>query len=191
MNQQWLTTLMSNVKSQLENHGIRLSPADLAALLEEISPKTSNAALSYAMDLLRPFSAGMGFRVSRLADLQVELIIPARTRNLNENKEIHEGALLAGALEGARLLWERHAPIGDFRLRMHKNQMQIFKPAAEEVRVRLELPEALRESVLASIRKNRQAQVEMQAQIYDEKDQAVAEIHFSLELTHTPTLGTK
>lgn len=186
---------MSNVKDQLktrfEQKGVRLSSADLTALLEEISPKASHVALSYAMDLLRPFSAGMGFRITRLSDVQVELLIPARTRNRNENGELHEGAILAGVFEGMRLLWERHAPLGDFKIRVQKTQIEMFKHPEEDVRVRLELSESLRESVLAELRKKRLAHAEMRAQVYDPNDQAVAEIHFHLELAHVPVLGTQ
>jgi uncharacterized protein (UPF0147 family) len=67
MNQQWLTILMSKgieleqnlrqqfqtakegLKTQLEERGIRLSAADLASLLEEVSPKASHAALSWVL----------------------------------------------------------------------------------------------------------------------------------------------
>ena len=117
MNQQWLTILMSKgieleqnlrqqiqhakdgLKTQLEERGIRLSAADFAALLEEVSPKASHAALSYALDIVRPFSAGMGLRISRLADTQVEMVIPARTRNLSDLKQMHEGAVVTAAMK--------------------------------------------------------------------------------------------
>lgn len=199
MNQQWLTTFMSNVRSRLEERiktqfegrGIRLSATDLSALLEDISPKASHAALSYAMGLMRPFSAGMGFRVARLSDTQVELVLPVRNRNSNKSGEIHEGALLAGATEAAQLLWERHAPLGEFKIYTRRVELEIFKHLTTEVRIRLELPESVRESVLAEIRKTRQGKAEMQAQIYDSHDQALAEVHFQLEFSHTPSLSSR
>lgn len=189
---------MSNVKSQvqdklktqLESRGLRLSPADLAALLEELSPKASNAALSYAADLLRPFSAGMGLRITRLSDSQIEVVLPARTRNMNDKKLIHEAAFLAAAIEGARTLWERHAPLGEFHLFARKSEIEILKPIGEDVRLRLEISEALRESALAEIRRHRKSEVDLMVQAFDEKDSVVAEINLNLEMRHTPSLAS-
>ncbi|WP_374034217.1 PaaI family thioesterase [Bdellovibrio bacteriovorus] len=206
MNQQWLTILMSKgieleqnlrqqlqnakdgLKSQLEERGIRLSAADLAALLEEVSPKASHAALSYALDIVRPFSAGMGLRISRLSDTQVEMVIPARTRNLNEVKTMHEGALVTAAIEAAKLLWMRHAPMGSFEINVTRLESELFKVTSEECRVRMELPETVREVVLAEVRDHREAKAEVELKVFDSNDQAVAEFRLHLSFKHTPAL---
>ncbi|WP_041578053.1 PaaI family thioesterase [Bdellovibrio bacteriovorus] len=206
MNQQWLTILMSKgieleqnlrqqlqnakdgLKSQLEERGIRLSAADLAALLEEVSPKASHAALSYALDIVRPFSAGMGLRISRLSDTQVEMVVPARTRNLNEVKTMHEGALVTAAIEAAKLLWMRHAPMGSFEINVTRLESELFKVTSEECRVRMELPETVREVVLAEVRDHREAKAEVELKVFDSNDQAVAEFRLHLSFKHTPAL---
>lgn len=195
MNPQWLTTLMSNMKSQLESQlqtrGLRLNTSDITALLEEISPKASHAALGYAADLLRPFSVGMGLRISRLSDSQVEVVLPGRTRNKNEEGQMHEGAILAAAVEAARSLLQRHAPLGEFKISSRKIEIENFQPSSGELRFRLELSETLRESVLAELRKRRKSQLDLLVQAYDEKDFVVAEINLHLELHHTPSLSSK
>lgn len=206
MNQQWLTILMSKgieleqnlrqqlqnakdgLKSQLEERGIRVSAADLAALLEEVSPKASHAALSYALDIVRPFSAGMGLRISRLSDTQVEMVVPARTRNLNEVKTMHEGALVTAAIEAAKLLWMRHAPMGSFEINVTRIESELFKVTSEECRVRMELPETVREVVLAEVRDHREAKAEVELKAFDSNDQAVAEFRLHLSFKHTPAL---
>ncbi|HWU42980.1 MAG TPA: YiiD C-terminal domain-containing protein [Bdellovibrio sp.] len=208
MNQQWLTILMSKgieleqnlrqqlqhakeeLKTQLEDRGIRLSAADFAALLEEISPKASHAALSYALDKVRPFSAGMGLRISRLSDSQVEMVIPARTRNLNDTKSMHEGALSTAAIEAAKLLWMRHAPLGHFDISVTRLEAEFFKTASEDCRLRMELSETTREVVLAELRDKREASTETELKIFDEHDQAVGSVILQLKLTHMPALGT-
>lgn len=207
MNQQWLTILMSKgieleqnlrqqletakegLKSELENRGIRLSAADIAALLEEISPKASHAALSYALDIIRPFSAGMGLRISRLSDTHVEMVIPARSHNLNENKYFHEGAFLTAAVETAKVLWMRHAPMGNFEISIESSETNFFKNQSEDCRIRMELSETTREVVLSEIRDRRQAQTECELKIFDENDQTVAEIRLHLKFKHTPAIG--
>lgn len=207
MNQQWLTILMSKgieleqglrqqfqtakegLKSQLEDRGIRLSAADLAALLEEVSPKASHAALSYALDIVRPFSAGMGLRISRLSDTQVEMVLPARTRNMNDLNQIHEGAVVTAAIEAAKLLWMRHAPMGHFEIVVSHVDMEFFKAQGGDCRLRMELSEVTRETILAEIRDRREAKVEGELKVFDENEQAIAELHLQLQFKHTPALG--
>jgi len=207
MNQQWLTILMSKgieleqnlrqqlqtakegLKSQLEERGIRLSAADLAALLEEVSPKASHAALSYALDIVRPFSAGMGLRISRLSDTQVEMVIPARTRNFSETNVLHEGAITTAAIEAAKLLWMRHAPMGNFEISVARIESEFFKSHNDECRVRMELSETIREVVLAEVRDRREAKADAEVKIFDDNEQAVAELRLSLNFKHTPALG--
>lgn len=211
MNQQWLTILLSKgieleqsirqqvqsateqmklqVKKKLEDRGLRLSPTDLTALTEEMFPQVSNAALSYALDVLRPFSAGMGLRISRLSDVQVEMVCPARTRNMTELKEIHEGALVTAGLEAAKLLWMRHAPLEGFDIRATKVEAEFFKIQNEECRLRMELSEQEREAVLASVRQHQQASAENEVQIFDDSEQAVGALRFRLEFKHRPQLS--
>ncbi|MFV3408046.1 DUF4442 domain-containing protein [Bdellovibrio bacteriovorus] len=185
---QQLQNAKDGLKSQLEERGIRLSAADLAALLEEVSPKASHAALSYALDIVRPFSAGMGLRISRLSDTQVEMVVPARTRNLNEVKTMHEGALVTAAIEAAKLLWMRHAPMGSFEINVTRIESELFKVTSEECRVRMELPETVREVVLAEVRDHREAKAEVELKAFDSNDQAVAEFRLHLSFKHTPAL---
>jgi acyl-coenzyme A thioesterase PaaI-like protein len=207
MNQQWLTTLMAKgiemeqklrrqmgdakegLKSQLEERGIRMSASDLAALLEEVSPKASHAALSYALDLVRPFSAGMGLRISHLADTHVEMVIPARTRNMSDSNILHEGALVTAAIECAKLLWMRHAPMGEFEIIVTQMQSDFFKQQTDDCRLRMELTESQREVVLAEIRQHRESTSENSVKVFDSNDQAVAEIQINLKFRHTPALG--
>ena len=209
MNQQWLTTLMSKgieleqslrrqvqeakdgLKAQLDERGIRLSAADMAALLEEVSPKASHAALSYALDIIRPFSAGMGLRVSRLSDTQVEMVLPARSRNLTELKTMHEGAYTTAGIEAAKLLWMRHAPMGNFEISVGRIDLQIFKDLSSDCRIRMELQETTRELVLAELRAHRESNSGVELKYFDENDQAVAELRLQLKFKHTPALASQ
>lgn len=207
MNQQWLTILMSKgieleqnlrnqlqtakdgIKTQLESRGIKLNPADLAALIEEVAPNASNSALSYALDLLRPFSAGMGLRVSRLSDTQVEMVIPAKTRNMTESEWMHEGALTTAAMEAAKLLWMRHALMGVFDVQIVELKANFLKAEKTDCRVRLELSEQQRELALGQVRDTREGRSEMEVKVFDEQDQLVAEFMMTAKLTHTPALA--
>jgi acyl-coenzyme A thioesterase PaaI-like protein len=207
MNQQWLTILKSKgieleqnlrqqiqvakdeVKTQLKDRGIRLSPADIAALIEEVSPKASHAALSYALDMVRPFSAGMGLRVSRLSDSHIEMILPVRARSLNESSHLHEAAFVTAAIEAAKILWMRHAPMGAFEINVIRIQADFLKQFGDECRARIELSESTRETILAEIRDRREAKSSVEVKFFDDNEQALAEIRLELNLKHTPALS--
>lgn len=188
-----LSTLGKNLKksltTNLKDRGLSLRPTDLAALVEGMAPKSTRTALSYALDFLRPFSAGMGFRITRLSDRHVELVVPARKRNQDEEGRIHEGALLTGALEAARLLWLRHAPLGEFRAHLVRAHFQVLQDYTGDVRIRMELPEIQCETVLAQIRAQQKAETEMTLHFFDEKEKSVAEAIMTLQLKHIPGLN--
>lgn len=184
-----LSSLRKNIEKNLKDRGLSLRPTDLAALVEGVVPKSSRTVLSYALDFLRPFSAGMGFRITRLSDRHVELVVPARKRNQDEEGRIHEGALLTGALEAARLLWLRHAPLGDFKAHLQEVSFRVVQDYYGDIRVRMELPEMQCEKVLAQIRSHQQAQTDVVLHFFDEKEKSVAEATMTLQLKHTPGLN--
>lgn len=207
MNTQWLTILMSkgieleqnlrqqfnqtkeNFKSELQERGVRLSAADFAALVEEVSPKASHVALSYALDKIRPFSAGMGLRISRLSDFQIELVVPARTRNFNDTETMHEGAIMTAAIEAAKILWMRHALMGNFDMSVARIEATYLKSLDRDCRVRMELSESHREMVLSELREKRESSSNCEIKVFDENEQTVGEIGLTLKMKHTPALG--
>jgi hypothetical protein len=204
MTQQWMTTLKGSlipapikknlekaaddIRKILEKRGVQLTPADLAALLEQISPRSSKEFLSYALDLLRPFTAGLGFRIARLSDTQVEIVIPDRTRNLTENREIHEAVLSAAGIEAFRQLWLRHAPLGNMVLDVQETTFKKFHPVKGPCRAKMELSETTREKILAQLRSKRKSESDAQISVFDENDQKVAELTVKADLKWTPAL---
>lgn len=212
MNSQWLTILMSNLmskgleldgqvrkqmqttkdllKEQLEQRGIRVSASDLAAIVEEVAPAASRAAVSYVVDFMRPFAAGMGLRFARLSDTQVEVVLPLKTRNaLGETEEFHAGAVTTAAIEAVRALWMRHAPLGEFKIEVISLNADFIANSHEDCRLRAELVEEEREECLTLLRSQQEATSEMDVQVVTERDQVVAKIYIKLKLHHTPAIG--
>lgn len=179
------------VRKELESRGLNLSAADLAALIEEVAPTASRVALSGALDFLRPFTAGLGLRVARLSDTQLELVIPARERNLGSDGHLHEGVLIGAGIEAAKLLWSRHAPLGVFEADVRSLSFEMHRSTAKTVRVRLELQETSRENTLAILRKEREATSDLSLRYLDDDEQSVADLGLSLKLRHTPTLQNR
>ena len=191
-----MTTLLRNQFSEIKNElqkefearGLRLSATDIAALLEEISPKGSRVALGYALDYLRPFSMGMGFRIARLSETQVEMIIPFRFRNKNESGSLHEATLLPAAIEAANIFWQRHID-GSFQIYVTAQKSKWIKPLFEDARLRFETPKSQREFILAQLRENTECPIEIKFQVYDASEILVAETELKLILKKTLTLG--
>lgn len=210
MNTQWMTTLFSKgieleqnlrkgfesaqsqvkdqLKKELDQRGLRLNAADFSALLEEIAPGASRAALTGALEFFRPFTGGLGFRVSRLSDTQIEIVVPTRTRNKDEAGQLHEGVLLTAGIEAGKLLWARHAPLGGFESSVKSMSFELLKSTHSEVRVRMELLETARETTLAQLRQERQATSELALSLVDDEEQLIGQMNMTLLLRHTPAL---
>lgn len=82
----------------------------------------------------------------------------------------------------------RHAPMGSFEINVTRLESELFKVTSEECRVRMELPETVREVVLAEVRDRREAKAEVELKVFDSNDQAVAEFRLHLSFKHTPAL---
>lgn len=201
MNSDWKTTLLSKglslnqqlnqqIEKQLASRGLRLNAVDFAGFIEHWAPRTSRDALSYVLNFMRPVVLGMGFRISRLTDEKVEVIIPFRSKNKNEEGALHESVLLAAGIEGAKTLWLRHAPLGEFHFQIEEFSFKNIKNSAREVRMRLEAPETLRQSVLGQLRVVNRASIENHIQFFEDGDQLVAELQLRLQVSTTSLLGS-
>ena len=185
-----LVKVETEFRAWLQRHGVQFSPADFAALVENVSPKASQGILSYALDFIRPLALGMGLKIARLSDTQVEVSIPFRAKNLTENGEIDESVCTAAAIEGARSLWRRHAPMGHLQLSVLELRFKKHRLIQSACRARMELSESSREKVLAQLRRHRVSECENNISFFDDKDQKIAEISARLELKWTPALNS-
>ena len=178
------------LQTQIRNHGVQISTSDLAALIENISPKASQNVLSYALDFFSPIAMGMGLKIARLSDTQVEVVIPFRKKNLTENHELNESVCTTAAVEGVRCLWRRHAPLGQLEIKVLEMRFKKHRLLQGACRARMELSPAHREKVLAQLRRQQISECENNIALYDDKDQKVAEISVRLELKWTPALNS-
>lgn len=216
MNSQWLTTLKSKgeevktlvemsfmgsahllkkrMEEELFQRGIKLTPQDVASLIEESLPQLSQKLLSGVLDLTRPFSKGMGLRITQLNNDHIEMILPEKLRNLDEQKNIHPAAVCTGAIEAVKILWERHAPIEGFKIHIQKMELihltKVFGTSAisGDLRIKYQLLENEREAVLSELRSQRTSKVYSLVQVYSEQDQRVYDMNLELNFEFTPQL---
>lgn len=182
--------LKTELEKELKSRGLQFTMVDFAAFIEEISPDGSKAALGFMLNFLRPFSAGMGFRVTRISDTQIELIIPWKFRNRNDQGHLHEATLLPAAIEAAQIFWQRHleSPI---EIQLLSESSKIHQVMTEDARLRTEVSSGYREFIQSQLRENPRQIVEMKFQIYGAQDRLNAEIDFKILVQKTLTLNQK
>lgn len=149
---------------------------------DQISSPRTKKTLNSALDLFRPHLISLGLRISVLSSTQVELSLPMKARNLDDQGALLSGVQISAAIEAYKLLWKRNAPDGQFQIVIKSAQGQFFRSAKTELRLRGELGEIVRESRWAELSKNKRAEHEMTLHFYDDQDQVVAEVDVKSEL---------
>ncbi|GIL17541.1 MAG: hypothetical protein BroJett040_12920 [Oligoflexia bacterium] len=161
---------------------------EVAGHLETPTPK---AALNFALELLKPYLRSIDLRTSRLSPTHVEVIVPNKKKNLNENEEVDEGILLSSAIYAAELLWKKKQPEGGSTLRMTSAQIEILKPRKTHLRLRTELSLIAREAIFAELAEKNESHQDFTVQIYDAEDQIVGQIFLKITLHYQPVLKWK
>jgi hypothetical protein len=145
-------------------------------IAEQINSRHAKQVLNSALDLIRPHFLSLGLRVTRLSNSEIEILLPKKSRNLDERGDFLPGILISSATEAYRLLWMRNAPAGEFQLRILAVQYQALKNPKGSVRVRLQLSDLSREANLAELTKRKSSEHEGVLRLHDEDDQICAEI---------------
>lgn len=184
--------LWQNLKVFFEVKGIRPHIVDFMSYVEKWTPQASREALSYFLDFFRSSTLGMGIRVSKLNDTQIEVVLPKRPRNLDEDGGWLDSAAITAAVESFKILWLRHAPIGEFHFEIAKLAYEKRKnELSETLRVRYELATESREMALTELRANSQVYVDTSVFVFDEKEAIVSEIKIGATLKSSLQLKEK
>lgn len=167
--------LKKEIQRDLESRGVTLSLSSFTAALESLSPQSTRAVLAFWMNYLRPFSAGMGFRVARWSDDHAEIIVPSRYRNRNERGEIHAAAIVTAAFECVNLNLIRHLE-KTFVFQLTSQKATFHKGCTSDARVGAEWPSLDRELFLSLLRDQGSVSLTMVVQAFDAQQKTVAEI---------------
>jgi hypothetical protein len=184
--------LWQNLKVFFEVKGIRPHIVDFMSYVEKWTPQASREALSYFLDFFRPSTIGMGLRVSKLNDTQIEMVLPKRPKNLDEDGYWLDSAVITASVESFKILWLRHAPIGEFEFHIDKIVYEKRKDDdSEALRIRYELSAEAREAALTDLRAQFLTNVETGLFVFDDKDAIVAEIKITARLKSALQLKEK
>lgn len=145
------------------------------------SPRTRKA-LNTALDLVRPHFISMGARISTLSTTRIELTLPQKARNLDEQGQILPGVQISAAVEAFRLLWKRNSPEGEFQVVIKKVESRFIKFSSSNLKVRGELSDLAREARWAELSKHKRSSHQMTLHLFDDQDQICTEIEIEADL---------
>lgn len=157
--------------------------------VEEYSKPGFNAMWSFVINVVRPFSAGMGLRISQLGPLNVEVVIPNWLRNQDEGP-LHEATYLTAVKEGQRLWLHRLLGSG-VSFEVLSYQIRIFQPIVGEARAQFSFQPHEGEIFLKEIRQKQILEPTFFWQIHDASEKKCAEIEMQLKLTVPQQIAQK
>lgn len=144
--------------------------------------------LNFALDLFQPHVLAMGLRVAKISRTHIEVVIPNKERNLDSKGLIQEGVVMTSTIEACRFLWDQNKPEGPLDINFEQFRMDFLKPFRGELRIRIELPEFVREASYTELETSQKSQHELQAQVFDQSDILLAQIRVGVRLSMVPAL---
>lgn len=148
--------------------------------VEDYSKPGFQAMWSFVVNVMRPFSSGMGLRVATLSPQQVEIVIPDWLRNKDE-KYLHEATYLTAAKEGLRLWTQRLlGPATDMELK--SSQIKCLHPIESHARVCFQMEDADKEIFLHHLQQQKNLDHVFTWAVLDENDMKCAEVELKVSL---------
>ncbi len=148
--------------------------------VEDYSKPGFHAMWSFVVNVMRPFSSGMGLRVANLSPQQVEIIIPNWLRNKDE-KTLHEATYLTAAKEGLRL-WIQRLLGPSTTMEIKQFQMKVLHPVETQARVSFQLDDVEKELFLHQLQQKETIERNFIWNVTDEHEIKCAEIELKVEL---------
>jgi hypothetical protein len=158
---------------------------------EQVTSPTTKKVLNSALDMIRPHFISLGARISILSTSKIELTLPRKARNLDEQGQILPGVQVSAAVEAFRLLWKRNAPEGDLQIVIKNVQSRFLKFSKDDLKVRGELGDIAREARWAELEKHKRSQHQMTLYLFDSQDQICTEVEIESELLFKELLEWK
>lgn len=149
--------------------------------VEDYSKPGFQAMWSFVVNVMRPFSAGMGMRVSHLSPGHVELVIPDWLRNKDE-KHLHEATFLTAAKEGQRL-WLQRLLGPETVLEVKNFNVRVLCPIETSARVSFTFEESERELFLHQLQQKQSLEQSFLWFVRDENEKACVEVEVKIKVT--------
>ncbi len=151
--------------------------------VEDYSKPGFNALWSFVVNVMRPFSSGMGLRVAGLGPNRVQIVVPDWLRNKDENS-LHEATYLTAAKEGFRLWIQRLVgPATNFELQ--QILLKASRPIRGQARVEFQIEDLDKEIFLHQLQQEGTLEKSFSWSVLDESEKKCAEVELKV-LISTP-----
>lgn len=148
--------------------------------VEDYSKPGFQAVWSFVVNVMRPFSAGMGLRVSHLSPGHVEIVVPNWLRN-QDDKHLHEATFLTAAKEGQRL-WLQRILGPETKFEPLSYHIRNLSSAEGEARVAFTFEDGEREVFLHQLQQKQNLEQNFLWLVRDEHEKACAEIEIKMQI---------
>lgn len=149
--------------------------------VEDYSKPGFQAMWSFVVNVMRPFSAGMGMRISHLSPGHVEIIIPNWLRNKDE-QALHEATFLTAAKEGQRIWLQRLlGPKAEIEIKSF--QVRVLCAVDSSARVAFTMEDSEREVFLHQLQQKQNVEQNFIWFVRDENEKACAEVEIKTQLS--------
>ena len=157
--------------------------------VEDYSKPGFQAMWSFVVNVMRPFSSGMGLRVAALSPQHVEIVIPDWLRNKDE-KYLHEATYMTAAKEGLRIWIQRLlGPTTEFELK--QVQIKSLQPIEGSARVCFQLEDSDKEIFLHHLQQKQKLEHIFTWVVIDENEVKCAEVELKVYLQLPIRLDSK
>lgn len=159
-----------------------------------IPHKATRDVILQTLDFMKPLPLTLGLRISRWTKTQMEVIIPARGKNLDEWGQISEGVVCFAALRSFKKMWKKWSPKGNFNIWIQEISIERTKQSLGDLRLKMELSEVSRESVFAELLREKKAELETVIQVFDsdqESPQWVGQVRIKAHFYYNESLDWK
>lgn len=148
--------------------------------VEDYSKPGFQAMWSFVVNVMRPFSSGMGLRIATLSPQQIEVVIPDWLRNKDE-KFLHEATYLTAAKEGLRIWVQRLlGPATEFELK--QVQIKSTHPISGDARVCFQLEDSEKEIFLHHLQQKQSLEHIFSWTVLDANEMKCAEVELKVFL---------
>lgn len=156
--------------------------------VEDYSKPGFQAMWSFVVNVMRPFSSGMGLRVATLSPQQVEIVIPGWLRNKDE-KFLHEATYLTAAKEGLRI-WIQRLIGPATELELTQVQIKVLHQIDGNARVCFQFQDAEKEIFLHHLQQKQTIEQVFVWSVLDDKEMKCAEVELKVFLRMPVQLGS-
>jgi hypothetical protein len=157
--------------------------------VEDYSKPGFQAMWSFVVNVMRPFSSGMGLRVATLSPRNVELVIPNWLRN-KDDQHLHEATYLTAAKEGLRL-WTQRLLSDSVVTELKQIQIRNFHSIESDARVCFEMQDSEKEIFLHQLQQKQTIDQTFTWLVFNDSDMKCAEVELKLNIQLPALLETK